>query len=133
MNYFDTYFSAYGINITRDERVVDEPTADNLRAAAKVLEEKAKELDKPKLTDGQHNWLDNPGYSGNEAAAVLSEDGLSYKRIYSESDILDKSYTKGRLLNASTDIRVDGRRLPCFIFQTEGYPRPEVYIDFDRL
>ena len=45
----------YGLRVEQHD-VNHCPTAETLRSAAKVLEEKAKELDKPKLTEKQ-KWI----------------------------------------------------------------------------
>ena len=50
ISYTDIY-AAYGVDIQQRNDV--QPTAEGLRAAAKVLEGKAKELDKPKFTQEQ--------------------------------------------------------------------------------
>ena len=50
-------FKAYGVDIAQRDDV--QPTAEGLRAAAKVLEEKAKELDKPKLSKAQLEALNH--------------------------------------------------------------------------
>jgi len=62
LNYYDLIGRTMTVQLNKPE--TEEATPESLRAAAKILEEKAKELDKPKVTPQQKaafDWADKHG------------------------------------------------------------------------
>lgn len=120
------YFAGIA-GIRKDE----EATPESLRSAAKVLEEKANELDKPKVTPRQQKFMDNK-YSLD--GVWLNQDntrgywlisGQHNKKMISSSH--DFGWRTNPVRVARSTIYIDGEFLPVVI--VEGQTR----IDFMKL
>ncbi len=71
-SYYSSVWSGYGIDVKHSD-LNTAPTAEGLRAAAKVLEEKAKELDKPRYTERQQAFIDG-GLKGKLGISLIGAD-----------------------------------------------------------
>ena len=84
-------YDMYGLRI--EQHSVNHPvTPETLRAAAKVLEDKAKELSKPKLTPKQLRLIEYCKSKGRCDLATARFKGNSYTCVYHEGDQHDENY-----------------------------------------
>ena len=103
---YTSYFNAYNLKVTAIRG--DTVSSDALRAAAKVLEDKAAELDKPKLTKHQENLI---ALAKKQEATIVKQDGSDFRIVQTYSsnwagveagDIDDTTYKADKILRVFT-------------------------------
>lgn len=109
-------------SITDAIKKEEEPTPESLRAAAKVLEEKAKELEKPSITGEQQAAID---YANAYSASLVDLDlsGDKYRFV-------DKYRNFGELDGETYSFTFIGTK---YVMHNDYFVKLAVLIDYDNM